>query len=114
MTAIRVIQPTGHNHLWVGTASGLYLLDLSKNPAVSRRFSKPSEVLSSNINALYLNEGKQLWVGSSGGMDVYDGTTHLRSLSVNPSHFASSALYFASQCCRKFSKAAFELQRSSV
>ena len=49
-TAIRAIQPAAPDRLWIGTASGLYLRELSQ-PFTSTHYSRPNAVLSSSVNS---------------------------------------------------------------
>src|SRR5207249_831544 len=75
------ILPAADGHLWIGTASGLYLLDLANPRRSSARSSRPEVVLSSNISSLTaLSDGREC-IGSTGGIDVYRGVHRVRSLS---------------------------------
>jgi hypothetical protein len=78
-TVIRAILPAADNRLWIGTASGLYLQDLTAGTA-STRYSTPDVVLSSNIHALAELPDGEFVIGSTGGLDFYRGTKRLRSL----------------------------------
>ncbi|HLV81009.1 MAG TPA: two-component regulator propeller domain-containing protein, partial [Chthonomonadaceae bacterium] len=80
-TAIRAILPTADNHLWIGSASGLYRLELSGPQPTSVRYSRPNVLLSSNINALTSLPDGTVCIGSTGGLDFYRGAQRVRSLS---------------------------------
>jgi len=80
-TAIRAILPTADSHLWIGSASGLYRLDLTGPHPTSVRYSRPNVLLSSNINALTLLPDGTVGIGSTGGLDFYRGPQRIRSLS---------------------------------
>jgi hypothetical protein len=79
-TAIRAILPTADNKLWIGTSSGLYLQELSGPNYSSTRFSKPDVMLSSSINSLTQLSDGTVCIGSTGGLDFYQGTKRVRSL----------------------------------
>ena len=79
-TVIRAILPTTDNHLWIGTASGLYLQDLAGSRLSSTRYSRPDVVLSSNINALVPLPDGRFAIASTGGLDFYSGRKRLQSL----------------------------------
>jgi Two component regulator propeller len=81
-TSIRAVLPVGRDKIWVGTASGLFLLDLSRDPVLCTRYSEPSVVLSSNISSLKALPSGEVAVGSTGGVDFYSGSTRRTSLSV--------------------------------
>ncbi len=92
-TSIRAVLPVRDNKIWVGTASGLFLLDLSRNPVLSTRYSEPSVVLSSNISYLKALPSGDVAVGSTGGVDFYHGSTRRDSLSVKdglPNRYVTS------------------------
>lgn len=82
MTTIRAILPTPDDRLWIATASGLYRQDLTGDNPESKRYSKPPLLLSSNLYALKALPDGNLWIGSTGGLDLYSGAKRLRSLSV--------------------------------
>ena len=79
--AIRGIAPADHDHLWIATASGLYLQHTSSGKP-SRRFGTPNQLLSSNLYCLTTLADGTVAVGSTGGVDLYRGTTRVRSLGV--------------------------------
>ena len=92
-TSIRSVLPVEGDRIWVGTASGLYLLDLSHKPVLSTRYSKPTVVLSSNISSLRSLGAGEIAITSTGGVDFYRETTRIRSLSVKdglPNRYVSS------------------------
>jgi hypothetical protein len=92
-TSIRAVLPVADNKIWVGTASGLYLLDLSRNPLLSTRYSEPSVLLSSNISYLKALPAGDVAIGSTGGVDFYRGTARRGSLSVKdglPNRYVTS------------------------
>ena len=80
-TAIRAIQPTKDSKLWIGTASGLYLLDLKSADRRAKLFHLPSVLLSSNISSLTTQAENQMWIGSTGGVDLWEGGKRIRSFS---------------------------------
>jgi hypothetical protein len=79
-TAIRALLPTPDDRLWIGTASGLYLQELSGPQPASTRYSRPDVVLSSNIYALTELPDGTFCIASTGGLDFYRGTQRVRSL----------------------------------
>jgi Two component regulator propeller len=79
-TSIRALLPTTDNRLWIGTASGLYLQELTGPRFLSTRYSRPDVVLSSNINGLTPLPDGEFAIASTGGMDFYRGTRRFRSL----------------------------------
>ena len=79
--AIRGIAPADENQLWIATASGLYLQNTSSGKP-SRRFGTPNQLLSSNLYCLTTLADGTIAVGSTGGVDLYRGTTRVRSLGV--------------------------------
>jgi hypothetical protein len=79
-TNIRAILPTPDNKLWIGTTSGLYLLDLTGPHPTTIRYGRPDVLLSSNINALQELPDGLVCIGSTGGLDFYRGQKRVRSL----------------------------------
>jgi len=79
-TAIRSVLPADDDHLWIGTSSGLYLQKVDGVANDSVRFSRPSVVQSSNINALALLPDAEMVIASTGGLDFYRGTSRIRKL----------------------------------
>ncbi len=78
---IRAMMPTDNNQLLIGTASGLYVQSLDQSNPTSKRLGKPDVLLSSNINALIEDSNHNLWIGSTGGLDEYQGLKRVSSLS---------------------------------
>lgn len=79
-TYIRALQPADEAHLWIGTASGLYLQKVSNVKTESLRFSRPNVLQSSNINALAMLANGEMVIGTTGGLDFYRGITRIRSV----------------------------------
>lgn len=67
-TSIRALVAEG-NTIWAATRVGLFRYD----GEATRCYSQPDEVLSSEVTALARDRQGRLWVGSTGGIDVYDG-----------------------------------------
>ena len=78
-TAIRDVLPESGNRLWIATASGLYLQGPSSLPGVI--YSRPFEVISSNINALCRLQNGTMAVATTGGVDLFTNLHRTRSLS---------------------------------
>lgn len=92
-TSIRAVLPVRGDKIWVGTASGLFLLDLSRNPVLCTRYSEPDVVLSSNISSLRALPSGDVAIGSTGGVDFYRGSTRRSTLSVKdglPNRYVTS------------------------
>lgn len=79
--AVRAIAVADENHLWIASASGLYLQN-TRSGQPSRRFGTPNQLLSSNLYCLTPLPDGTLAIGSTGGIDFYKGTQRVRSLSV--------------------------------
>lgn len=79
--AVRAIAPLDTNHLWIATASGLYLQHTSDGTP-TRRFGTPDQLLSSNVYCLTPLPDGTVAMGSTGGVDIYRGTTRVKSLGV--------------------------------
>jgi hypothetical protein len=79
--AIRAIAPMDASHVWIGTASGLYLQNTSDGKS-ARRFGTPEQLLSSNIYCLTTLFDGTVAIGSTGGVDFYQGTKRVRFLGV--------------------------------
>jgi len=56
--------------LWFATGVGAYRVAEGK----TQRFAKSDELASSDVDALALDREGRVWIGSSGGIDIYDGT----------------------------------------
>ena len=80
-TGVRALQPTEDNRLWIGTLSGLYLLDLKGNQKMATLIHHPNALQSSNIYAFKSENGK-MWIGSTGGIDLYENGKRVRSHTV--------------------------------
>lgn len=94
-TVIRALLPTADNHLWIGTASGLYRQNLAAALPIAERYSRPEVVLSSNINALKLLADGTMCIGSTGGLDFYQGTKRVGSLTARNGMPSRNALALA-------------------
>ena len=69
---VRAVHPAVDGTVWVGTASGLYLLDpAGRKPVV--RLGRPEELCSSNVHCIAARADGALAIGSTGGVDVYVG-----------------------------------------
>ncbi len=79
--AIRSVQPTADNRLWIGTASGLYLQNLALGSSPARRFGRPDVLLSSNVTDLLALSDSETCIATTGGLDFYRGDKRTRSLS---------------------------------
>ena len=79
--AVHALAIMDESHVWIGTASGLYLQD-TRNPVPSQRFGTPDQLLSSNIYCLTSLPDGTVAVGSTGGVDFYLGTKRVKSLGV--------------------------------
>lgn len=60
--------------LWVGGAGGLYHLVLSNEHLVALEHVGPSNTISSTVLAATLDHRGWLWIGTSSGVSVFDGT----------------------------------------
>ncbi len=79
-TVVRSVMPADSDHLWIGTTSGLYLQKLDGVTKDSVRYSHPNVIQSSNINALARLPNGEMVIGSTGGLDFYQGTARVRKL----------------------------------
>lgn len=80
VAGVRALETDGPETLWIGTISGLYRLNIaSVIPTSTERFGKPDTLLSSYIYSLRRAANGDLYIGSTGGIDVYRGAIRLRS-----------------------------------
>jgi ligand-binding sensor domain-containing protein len=77
---VSAITPTGDNHLWIAGAGGLYRYALDGASRRAALFLKPDILLSATLYALASDAKGRLWIGGSGGLDCYEGTRRVRSL----------------------------------
>jgi hypothetical protein len=62
--------------LWIATGSGLY----HERHESSRLLFRAEELVSSEVTAVAFGPGDRVWIGSVGGLDVYDGQRRLAGL----------------------------------
>lgn len=80
MQNVRAAHPAQDGTIWVGTASGLYLLDpAGRKPVV--RLGTPDQLCSSNVHTIVPMADGNLWIGSTGGIDIYASGRRVRSYS---------------------------------
>ena len=79
-TVVRSVMPADAGHLWIGTASGLYLQKIDGTTNDSVRFSRPNVIQSSNINALTQLQDGEIVIASTGGLDFFKGTSRIRKV----------------------------------
>jgi len=73
MNSITAILEKDKKHMWIGSATGLYLLE--KESGRWERIKMPVE--STYINSLYQTKNGLLYIGTSGsGLLIYDDSTH--------------------------------------
>lgn len=77
---VHAIHIADDGKIWVGTGSGLYILDPS-GAAPTLRLGTPNTLLSSNIRGLDVLKNGTLAISSTGGLDIYRGMQRLTSLS---------------------------------
>lgn len=65
--------------LWIATGLGLFRHAANDAEDQSTDFHRPADILSSMQYSLAWGPGGTLWIGSTGGIDVYDGTRRVRS-----------------------------------
>lgn len=70
-------------HLWIGTASGLYRWKRDGSERRAEMWNKPQQIISSNIRALATDAQGKLYVGTSGGIDVFQNDKRVRSFTVS-------------------------------
>ncbi|MCA9099630.1 MAG: hypothetical protein KDA63_00675 [Planctomycetales bacterium] len=63
-------------HLWIATDRGLFIHTAGR----TTRLHRADQLLSADVRALALDDDGQLWVGSSGGIDVFRGNERQRSI----------------------------------
>ncbi|MDE2126819.1 MAG: hypothetical protein KGJ62_09545 [Armatimonadetes bacterium] len=80
-TGATAIQPEPDGKLWLGTISGLYLHNWRHPDRAGIRFSHPNLLGSSNILSIALHNGL-LYVGTTGGIDVYRSGRRVDSWSI--------------------------------
>jgi signal transduction histidine kinase/ligand-binding sensor domain-containing protein/DNA-binding response OmpR family regulator len=75
---VSAIRPDGAGRLWVGSTSGVYLVDPAANGgrgAVQRHFDRTAGLISKDVstsNSIALDRTGRLWLGFSGGITFYD------------------------------------------
>jgi hypothetical protein len=74
--ALRAMAVEDDDTLTLATAGGLYRLHVKAG--VSDRYSKTDAILSTNVFAARMAPDGRVWVGSSGGIDVYEHGTRAR------------------------------------
>ena len=80
MQNVRTVFIANDGHIWVGTSSGLYILDPSgKKPVV--RLGRQDVLLSSNVHDIRALKNGDIAIASTGGLDIYRGRTRVKSLS---------------------------------
>lgn len=79
-TVIRSMLPADASHIWIGTASGLYLQSTTGPIHESVRYSHPNVILSSNVTSLLQLPGAVALIGSTGGIDFFRGVARTLSL----------------------------------
>lgn len=73
-TSIRTMLLRGDD-LWVGTGIGLYRY----HHGDTERFYRADQLLSADVSSLAVAADGRLWIGSSGGIDVYEGEQRVAS-----------------------------------
>lgn len=84
--AIRSMDAAG-DLLWIGTSSGLYRHINGSERTV--RYGKPAQLLSSNIHTVRYRPDGSLWIGSTGGIDVYRNGEREKGIRGLPNHRVS-------------------------
>lgn len=77
---IRDIAIDANGDLWLATMTGLLRLDPNNPDGDRDHLFLPDVVLSSNQYTLAWGDGGRLWLGSTGGIDIYEGTRRVRSI----------------------------------
>jgi hypothetical protein len=78
--AVRTLLAPPDGRLWIGTASGLYIVD-PEGAGPPRVLGTPDTLLSSNITGLAELGDGEIAVAGTGGVDLYRGGKRVRSLS---------------------------------
>ncbi len=73
---VRDVVLDHENNLWIATGIGLY----RSNQNGIRRYSRSGELISGEVNALALAPDGRLWIGSIGGIDVYENGVRVKTL----------------------------------
>ena len=71
-STIRAIAPGRDRELWVGTSSGLYLIDTGSG-RIQTHWDVTTGLPSEHVNALYLDGARRLWIGTRAGLAMRDG-----------------------------------------
>jgi diguanylate cyclase (GGDEF)-like protein len=71
-TTVRAIVPGRDRELWIGTSTGLYLVDAGSG-RVQTHWDVTSGLPSEHVNALYLDGARRLWIGTRAGLAMRDG-----------------------------------------
>lgn len=79
-TTVRAIEPGRDRDLWVGTSTGLYLVDANSG-RVQSHWDVSRGLPSAHVNALYMDKGRRLWIGTRGGLAMRDGGGNIHVVS---------------------------------
>lgn len=70
------LVPDNEDHLWIGTANGLYKYAIAAGAYVRTYTTKDGKLTSNNIASLAFDNNRKLWIGTEGaGINVLDPAT---------------------------------------
>ncbi len=72
---VQCIYKDKNNFVWIGTASGLNLMDGSNITVFKHEPENPNSVSNNNITAITGDNNGLLWIGTIGGVNSFDLTT---------------------------------------
>lgn len=69
--------------LWIGTASGLFRWKLDGSERITEFWNKPEQISSSSIRSIIADRQGRVYVGTSGGIDVFDKGKRIKTHTVS-------------------------------
>jgi signal transduction histidine kinase/ligand-binding sensor domain-containing protein/DNA-binding response OmpR family regulator len=61
------LQPDDEGNIWIGSNTGLYKYSISSNSIIDRHNEQTGSLIINDIACLFLDNNKNLWVGTEGG-----------------------------------------------